>query len=165
MGFNLFRQEINLEFCLTALTELCCSDIVEKKEEFAMPYRHLWIVVVYMLVAPFAAALTSCLLHRGSDKLRLKLVLTVGILGLGLLVSAIMGIDSVLSIFSPAIPIFCLILWFSAHLAVECVKKKAAGELRKIDIVVAVGFYFALLVIVFIITPVPRWCEGCMEFH
>ena len=125
----------------------------------------LWMIVEYILAAPFGAALRACLLGRDSGKLKKSQIWTACILGFGLGLSAINGLDGVLNMFPLMIPIFCVTLWCSAHFAMDCVKKKEADELNAWDIAWAMVCYFGFLILVIFKAPSLRWCEGCMEWH
>ena len=125
----------------------------------------LWMIMEYILAAPFGAALRVCLLGRDSGKLKKRQLCTACILGFGLAVSAAKGLDGVLNMFPLMIPVFCFGLWHSAHIAMDCVKKKAADELDGWDIAWAVVCYFGFLIPVIYMAPYIRWCEGCMEWH
>ena len=125
----------------------------------------LWMIVEYILAAPFGAALKGCLLGRASGKLKKRQIWTVCILGFGLVVSAIKGLDGVLNMFPLIIPIFCFVLWCSTYFSMGCVKKKEASELVVWDVVWAIVCYFGFLILVIFMAPSLRWCEGCMEWH
>ena len=125
----------------------------------------LWMIVEYLLTAPLSAALTVCILHHKYGVLKYRQILTGCILGVGMLVSIMKGLDAVLSMFPLFAPLYLFSLWCSGYFAVECVKKRESGELRTGDVLWAVGTYFGFLPVVFFVTPVIRWCEGCMEWH
>lgn len=124
-----------------------------------------WMVIEYLVTAPFFAVLRICILGHRYKELKKDQVWTAGILGVLMLVSAIKGLDGLVNMFPPMILIFCFGLWFSAFLAVKCVRKKDAEKLETHDIVLAVGTYFLFLVFTILSAPHIRYCEGCMEWH
>ena len=86
----------------------------------------LWMVIEYLVTAPFFAVLRICILGHRYKELKKDQVWTAGILGVLMLVSAIKGLDGVMNMFPLTILIFCFGLWFSTFLAVGCVRKKDA---------------------------------------
>ncbi len=125
----------------------------------------IWVVIGYLLTAPFSAALKLCILGHRYRELKKNQIWTAGILGIGLIVSVIKGMDGVLNMFPPFILVFCFALWCSAFFAVDCIRKKDAKKLDAWDIAWALVCYFGFLTVVFFIIPAIRWCEGCMEWH
>ena len=81
----------------------------------------LWMVIEYLVTAPFFAVLRICILGHRYKELKKDQVWTAGILGVLMLVSAIKGLDGVVNMF----PLMILIFLF--WLMVQCV---FSGEVR-----------------------------------
>ena len=62
-----------------------------------------WMVIEYLVTAPFFAVLRICILEHRYKELKKDQVWTAGILGVLILVSAIKGLDGVMKCFLPCL--------------------------------------------------------------
>ena len=124
-----------------------------------------WVVVAYMLAAPFSAALNICVRRRRYGGLNKDHILTAGILGILVLVSFIKGFYGFLNMFPLALLIYCFGVLCTIFCTMECVRKHDAEILGAGTVVKTLSCYILFLVFAVIAAPQLRFCGGCMEWH